>query len=91
MLLYGSANRDEREFGSDSESLNVRRKVKKMLSLGYGPHHCLGASVARTMGTVALECLLDRCPDFGVDVERGSFAPGSFVRRYEYLPFVATS
>ena len=91
MLLYGSANRDEREFGSDSELLNVRRKVKKMLSLGYGPHHCLGASVARTMGAVALECLLDRCPDFSVDVERGSFAPGSFVRRYEYLPFVATS
>ena len=91
MLLYGSANRDEREFGSDSESLNVRRKVKKMLSLGYGPHHCLGASVARTMGTIALECLLDRCPDFSVDAERGNFAPGSFVRRYEYLPFVATS
>jgi hypothetical protein len=87
MLLYASANRDEREFGFDSEVLNVRRKVKKMLSLGYGPHHCLGASVARTMGTVALECLLDRCPDFSVDAEKGRFAPGAFVRRYEYLPF----
>lgn len=89
MLLYGSANRDEREFGSSSEMLDVDRKIKKMLSLGYGPHHCLGASAARTMGTITLKCLLDRFPNFAVDTVNARFASGSFVRRYEYLPFTA--
>ncbi len=90
MLVYGSANRDEREFGDSSEVLDVRREFKKMLSLGYGPHHCLGAAVARTMAWVTLECILSRFPNFTVNAAEGRFAPGSFVRRYEYLPFVAT-
>ena len=90
MLVYGSANRDEREFGYDAEILDVRREFKKMLSLGYGPHHCLGAAVARTMAWTALECILMRFPNFSVNAEEGRFAPGSFVRRYEYLPFVAS-
>ena len=89
MLVYGSANRDEREFGRDAEVLDVRREFKKMLSLGYGPHHCLGAAVARTMAWVTLECILSRFPNFSVSAEEGRFATGSFVRRYEYLPFVA--
>ena len=91
MLVYGSANRDEREFGNEAEILDVRRGFKKMLSLGYGPHHCLGAAVARTMAWTALECILMRFPNFSVNAEEGRFAPGSFVRRYEYLPFVATA
>jgi len=90
MLVYGSANRDEREFGYDAEILDVRREFKKMLSLGYGPHHCLGAAVARTMAWTALECILMRFPNFSVNAEEGRFAPGSFVRRYEYLPFMAS-
>ena len=90
MLVYGSANRDEREFGNDAEILDVRREFKKMLSLGYGPHHCLGAAVARTMAWTALECILMRFPNFSVNAEEGRFAPGSFVRRYEYLPFMAS-
>ena len=90
MLVYASANRDEREFGRNAKVLDVRREFKKMLSLGYGPHHCLGAAVARTMAWVALECILSRFPSFSVNAEEGRFAPGSFVRRYEYLPFVAT-
>ncbi len=87
MLLYGSANRDEREFGPNSGVLDVRREFKKMLSLGYGPHHCLGAAAARTMAWITLECILSRFPNFSVNAAAGRFAPGSFVRRYEYLPF----
>ena len=87
ILLYGSANRDEREFGPNSGVLNVRREFKKMLSLGYGPHHCLGAAAARTMAWTTLECILSRFPNFSVNADAGRFAPGSFVRRYEYLPF----
>ena len=91
MLLYGSANRDEREFGDTADQLQVTRDFDKMLSLGYGPHHCLGAAAARLQAAIAIERLLARFPDFAVDSAAGVFAPGSFVRRYESLPFSATS
>lgn len=87
MLLYGSANRDEREYGDTAEELDVTRNPERILSLGYGAHHCLGAAAARLQAGVALERLLARFPDFTVDYEAGRFAPGSFVRRYESLPF----
>jgi len=88
LLLYGAANRDEREFGDDAEELDVLRLPRRILSFGYGPHHCIGAAVARLMGRVTLEELLARCPRFDVDAAAGRFAPGHFVRWYESLPFV---
>jgi cytochrome P450 len=87
MLLYGSANRDNREFGPRAEQLDVARNPRRILSFGYGPHHCLGAAAARLMGRVVLEELLARFPRFGVDAAAGHFAPGHFVRWYESLPF----
>jgi hypothetical protein len=89
MLLYGSANRDEREFGSDAAEFDVTRKIRRIMSFGYGPHHCIGAAIARLQARVALEELLSRCPDFTVDAAAGRYASGHFVRRYESLPFTA--
>ncbi len=89
LLLYGSANRDPREFGPDADDLDIARQFKAQLSFSYGAHHCLGAAAARLQGRVALEELLARCPDFAVDAAAGTFAPGHFVRRYATLPFVA--
>jgi cytochrome P450 family 130 len=91
LLVYGAANRDEREFGPSAQDLDVQRQVSRMLSFGYGPHHCLGAPVARLQAGIALERLLDRFPRFAVDSEAGRFAPGHYVRRYESLPFIASS
>ncbi|MBW2234388.1 MAG: cytochrome P450 [Deltaproteobacteria bacterium] len=89
MLLYGSANRDEREFGPHAAEFDVTRKIRRIMSFGYGPHHCIGAAIARLQARVALEELLSRCPDFTVDAAAGRYAPGHFVRRYESLPFTA--
>jgi len=89
LLLYGSANRDPAEFGPDAEECDVTRSINRMMSFGFGPHHCLGAAVARLQARVALEELLARCPRFVVDAERGQFASGPFVRRYASLPFTA--
>lgn len=87
LLLYAAANRDEREFGPDAEDLDVRRAVKRTLALGYGAHHCLGASAARLQAAIVLERLLARFPRFEVDADRGVFAPGPYIRRYESLSF----
>jgi len=90
LLLYGSANRDPREFGPDAGSCDVSRAIPRMMSFGYGAHHCLGAAAARLQGRVTLEELLTRCPDFTVDADAGEFAQGNYVRRYRSLPFSAT-
>ena len=89
LLLYASANRDEREHGPDAEVLDVGRTTEKHLTFGYGAHHCLGAAAARLQGRVALEELLARCPDLAVDAAAGTFAEGAYVRRYATLPFRA--
>lgn len=89
LLLYGSANRDPREFGPTAEDFDVTRSSRAILTFGYGAHHCLGAAAARLQSRVAVQELLARCPDFAVDHEAGTFGPGHFVRRYESLPFVA--
>ncbi len=87
LLLYGAANRDEREFGPDAGQLDVRRNPPRTVALGHGAHQCIGAAAARLQGGVALEQLLARFPRFEVDAASGSFAPGPYIRRYLSLPF----
>jgi cytochrome P450 family 130 len=89
LLLFGSANRDEREFGPTAPDFRIEREVGQILTFGHGPHHCLGAAAARLAGRVVLEEVLERCPRFGVDASKGRYAPGHFVRWFEALPFVA--
>ena len=81
LLSYGAANRDEREFGTDADSLDVGRNPARILSFSYGAHHCLGAAAARLQGRVVLEELLARFPYFVVDLEDMEFATGNYVRR----------
>ncbi len=50
LLAYASANRDPQEFGPDAEELDVRRDIDRIMSFGYGAHHCLGAAVAAPPG-----------------------------------------
>jgi cytochrome P450 len=88
-LLYGSANRDRREFGPSADRLDVGRRVERMLAFGSGPHHCLGAAAARLQGRVVLEELLATLPDFAADGSYGTLAPGPFTRRFDTLPIVA--
>ena len=90
MLLYASANLDEREFGPDAGECDVTRKIRRHVALSYGPHHCIGAATVRLQSRIAIEELISRCPDFTVDYAKGTFASGNYVRRYVTLPFSAT-
>jgi cytochrome P450 len=89
LLLYGSANRDERQYGSDAGELDVRRRPAKILTFSHGAHHCLGAAAARMQARVTLTELLSRCPDFEVDEDAIVWAGGSYVRRPLSVPFTA--
>jgi cytochrome P450 len=85
LLLNGSANRDEREF-KDADRLDVRRSNVHHLSFGQGIHFCLGASLARLEGSVALDEVLSRWPDWEVDHDGAVMARTSTVRGWKSLP-----
>jgi cytochrome P450 family 130 len=90
LLLYGSANRDERQYGPDAGELDVTRRPRNILTFSHGAHHCLGAAAARMQSRVALTELLARCPEFEVDESGIVWAGGSYVRRPVSVPFEVT-
>jgi len=63
LLLFGSANRDERRI-SEPERFDVLRDPNPHLAFGFGAHFCLGANLARLEARIAFEELLARLPDY---------------------------
>jgi cytochrome P450 len=64
----GSANRDERFRGPDAGEVRVRREnARQHVSFGAGPHHCLGASLARLEASIALDRMIARFPGLALD------------------------
>ena len=61
VAVIASANRDETVY-PDPDQLDLLRDEASHLGFGYGPHHCLGAPLARMELQVALRTLLDRLP-----------------------------
>lgn len=53
LLLYGSANRDERKW-EKPERFDIRRKVPDHLGFGIGVHSCAGMHLAR----LEIECIV---------------------------------
>src|ERR1700726_4328868 len=91
LLVYGSGNRDERQFSPDAGELDVERHPRNILTFSHGAHHCLGAAAARMQSRVALTELLSRCADFEVDEAGIVWAGGSYVRRPLSVPLRVTS
>jgi cytochrome P450 len=85
LLLTASANRDERRF-DDPDRFDVTRRIDQHLALGFGIHFCLGASLARLEGRVALEETLRRFPTWDVDEEGLAMVHTSTVRGYAKVP-----
>ena len=65
-LLFGSANRDPREFSRPDE-FDIFRPRSRMLAFGRGAHVCLGAAVARLETRIALQEFLAQVPEYEVD------------------------
>lgn len=59
MILFGSANRDERRW-PDADRFDVDRDPIDHLGFGSGIHLCLGAHLARLEATIALDVLRSR-------------------------------
>jgi cytochrome P450 family 142 subfamily A polypeptide 1 len=59
VLLYPSANRDERVF-KNPDTFDIRRDPNPHVSFGFGTHFCLGASLARLELRTLLRRLTER-------------------------------
>jgi hypothetical protein len=85
LFLWGSANRDEREFDAP-DTFDVRRRAPRILSFGHGQHMCLGSHVAKLEGRVLLEEVLRGMPEYEVDEQAAVRLRSEFFRGYASLP-----
>jgi cytochrome P450 PksS len=85
--VIASANRDERQF-PNPDQLDIARDPNRHLSFGLGPHFCLGASLARLEGEIAIGTLIRRFADLHLRVPRTSlrWRPGLVLRGLKSLP-----
>ena len=87
VLLTGSAGRDEREY-PDPDRFDVERKIERHVTFGFGIHFCLGASLARMEGRIAIEETLKRFPEWDVRFDAAEMVHTSTVRGWARLPIV---
>ena len=72
-FLVAAGNRDP-EVYADPNRLRIARTDPPHLSFGYGPHHCVGAALARLEARIGLTALFTRFPELGFGVDRASLA-----------------
>jgi hypothetical protein len=84
LLSNPAACRDPREFPNPDEVV-VDRDPNRHLAFSAGPHRCIGSHLARIELKVALEELLRRIPDFGLDPDNPPKLHHGQVRGFESL------
>jgi hypothetical protein len=86
ITLLGAANRDPAQF-PDPDRLDLRREnAHTHLSFGLGIHYCLGASLARVEGELALSALLRRLPSLSLTKEPLIYRDNLVLRGLKSLP-----
>ncbi len=89
LLLYPSGNRDERVFDEPFRFDIDRHPNEHVAFGGYGPHFCLGASLARLELRVMFEVLLERLPDLEIEADAAlPLRPSNFIVGLESMPVV---
>lgn len=87
LLMLGAANHDPRRY-ENPDAFDIHRANISHLTLGKGLHYCLGANLARLEGKVALDELLNRFPEWGIDYGTMQLASTSTMRGWERLRIV---
>ena len=81
LMMYPSANRDETVFENPMR-FDLHRDPNPHIAFGFGPHFCLGSSLARLEIRVVLEELVKRIPTLHIANEDAepTYKASSFVR-----------
>jgi cytochrome P450 len=69
VVLLGAANRDDRRFVA-GDHLDLDAADAAHLAFGHGIHHCLGASLARLEGRVAINRIVESVSSVQLDANR---------------------
>jgi pimeloyl-[acyl-carrier protein] synthase len=85
MIFLGSANRDPEQF-ENADKFDITRKENKHLAFSEGIHYCLGASLARTEGRVAIQQLFNRLPNLKLASDKIEFKMPFALRGPRVLP-----
>jgi cytochrome P450 len=67
IVSWLAANHDEHEFDRPDQIV-LDRAPNRHVAFGLGPHRCIGSHLARLMSEVMVRAVLDRIPDYRVDV-----------------------
>jgi cytochrome P450 len=86
-MLIGAANRDGQVF-ADPDRLDVGRRPNDNLTLAFGPHFCLGASLARIEGQVVFSTLAACYPDLQLAADPADLHFHRGIRGLDELPVV---
>jgi cholest-4-en-3-one 26-monooxygenase len=89
VLMYPSANRDEAVF-EHPDRFDVRRQPNPHIAFGFGPHFCMGASLARIELNVMFSELLDRLPDIHLAGDPHPRRASNFISGPEAMPVAFT-
>lgn len=65
-VLTGAANRDPAAY-ENPEQFSLEKRSKQPMGFGFGPHMCMGMSLARKEMEIALNAVLDYMPNIRLD------------------------
>jgi len=85
LAIVAAANRDETYF-DNPEVFDISPREHKPLTFGGGIHYCVGAELARLEGRVFFEELVQRYPNFSVDVDNARLRQAFLFRGFDSLP-----
>jgi cytochrome P450 family 142 subfamily A polypeptide 1 len=85
ILMYPAANRDPNVF-DEPDRFDVRRNPNPHIAFGFGPHFCMGASLARLELKVMFSELLERLPDLHLAGDPMPRRSSNFISGPEAMP-----
>jgi cytochrome P450 len=87
VTLPGSGNRDDNNH-PNGDTFDITRKPGQMFTFSFGPHFCLGASLARLETRLGIEAMTKRFSSWTVDHGGARLTGGIDTRGWDRLPVV---
>lgn len=84
LVLYASANRDEREWAAP-DVFDIRNDAGRHVGFGNGSHACAGQGLARLETTAILRALVDRVARIEM-TGAPTWAVNNIIHRHDHLP-----
>ena len=88
-VSIAGANRDP-EANKNPNEFDIAREDNKHISFGYGPHMCIGASLARIESRIAFECLFERFENFELLDKNPVWGRNLIFRGFDHLKLKAS-